>query len=423
MNIRKLFLKKSVATETLYFLLSNIAFAFIPFLLLPFLTEVLSTQEYGQIAIFSLLTAVVSTFVGLNLHGAIAVYCHKYKEDINDYIQNSIYISTFVLFLSILLVYIFNSFLVQFTGLNTEYLFYVPLVSYFQHNINLYLVKIQNDFNAKLYAYLKVSQGVFEGLLTYVLVYEYEMGVIGRIYSAVFISVIYFLFIFWTNSKEIKSFKLNILFSKKLLNFGIPLIPHAFFTIVMSISDRFIIANKLNLSEAGIYMLGIQLASAIVILNDSINRAFKPWLYNLLKDITAEKKIRIVKFSYFYTVLNIFLSICYYLIIMFIFDLIIDPKFSEVKSILHILILGGCFVGFYYNFASFLFFYNRNFILSVATSIIGICALLLNLAFISNYGLPFAAIIYALSQFVLFIFCFVISASIMPLPWTYFLKK
>ena len=249
MNIRKLFQKKSVATETLYFLLSNVAFAFIPFLLLPFLTEVLSTEEYGQIAIFSLLTAVFSTFVGLNLHGAIAVYCHKYKEDVNDYIQNSIYISTFVLFLSILLVFIFNSFLVQFTGLKNEYLFYVPLVSYFQHNINLYLVKIQNDFNANLYAYLKVSQGICEGLSTYVLVYEYEMGVIGRIYSAVFISVIYFLFIFWTNSKEIKSFKLNILFSRKLLNFGIPLIPHAFFTIVMSISDRFIIANKLNLSE------------------------------------------------------------------------------------------------------------------------------------------------------------------------------
>ena len=34
-----------------------------------------------------MLTTVVSTFIGLNLHGAIAVYCHKYKKNINDYIS------------------------------------------------------------------------------------------------------------------------------------------------------------------------------------------------------------------------------------------------------------------------------------------------------------------------------------------------
>ena len=423
MKINNFFSQKSVASESIYFLLANILFAIIPFILLPFLTEVLSTQQYGQIAIFSLLTAVTSTFVGLNLHGAIAVFYHKFNKDIHSFIQNSIYISTANFVITVILIYVFNPFLAKISGLDPIHLYFVALVSYFQHNINLYLVKIQNDFNAKLYSLIKVSQGVLEGILTFILVYDLELGVMGRIYSATLISVLFFLIILISNIKAASSIRLSLMQSRKLLNFGIPLVPHAFFTMVMSISDRFIIANKLNLSEAGIYMLGVQLASAIVILNDSINRAFKPWLYSLLKDINDEKKEKIVNFSYIYALFNVFLSFVYYFFVMAIFDNFIDPKFNDVKSILHFLVMGGCFIGFYYNFASFLFYYGKNLILSIATTLIGLGSLALNILFIQTYGLGFAANVYAFSQFLLFAFCFLISIKLVSLPWLGFKKK
>jgi len=45
----------------------------IPFLLMPFLTRILSTEEYGMVAIFLVALSVYSLFIGASINGFVRV--------------------------------------------------------------------------------------------------------------------------------------------------------------------------------------------------------------------------------------------------------------------------------------------------------------------------------------------------------------
>ncbi|NAZ72139.1 oligosaccharide flippase family protein, partial [Vibrio toranzoniae] len=63
--------KDSFIFSTTIYLVSNIITAIIPFAMLPILTRFLTPSEYGEIAMFQVLIGVLSTFVGLNVNGAV----------------------------------------------------------------------------------------------------------------------------------------------------------------------------------------------------------------------------------------------------------------------------------------------------------------------------------------------------------------
>ena len=52
------------------YVLSSIASALIPFILLPILTRYLTPEEYGQIAMFIIFTSALAALIGLSVHGA-----------------------------------------------------------------------------------------------------------------------------------------------------------------------------------------------------------------------------------------------------------------------------------------------------------------------------------------------------------------
>ena len=62
--------------------LANILNNAIPFLVLPVMTRFLTPEDYGTLSMFSVLVSIMTTFVGLNVHGAIARQFYE-KESIN----------------------------------------------------------------------------------------------------------------------------------------------------------------------------------------------------------------------------------------------------------------------------------------------------------------------------------------------------
>ena len=66
-------------TGSSLYLISNIANAMVPFLLLPLLTRYLAPEEYGLVSIFQALTTGLLAFVGLNTVGAAVR--HYYDVD------------------------------------------------------------------------------------------------------------------------------------------------------------------------------------------------------------------------------------------------------------------------------------------------------------------------------------------------------
>ena len=73
----------------------------IPFFLLPIMTRYLTPTDYGIVATFNVLLAVMGVFVGLSMNGAVSVNFFKLNRDeLKKYIGNVF----FILFVGFLLV-------------------------------------------------------------------------------------------------------------------------------------------------------------------------------------------------------------------------------------------------------------------------------------------------------------------------------
>ena len=136
--------------------------------------------------------------------------------------------------------------------------------------------------------------------ITFVVILNY--GSQGRVYAYVIAIIIAALFAigFLLKDKILKIFVWRLDYIKQILLFGVPLIPHVLGGFLLSSIDRFVINEKLGLSEAGFYMVAVQISMAFTIIFDAINKAFIPWLFEILISGNEKLKSKIVRYTYLY---------------------------------------------------------------------------------------------------------------------------
>jgi O-antigen/teichoic acid export membrane protein len=75
------------------------------------------------------------------------------------------------------------------------------------------------------------------------------------------------------------------------LRFGVPLLPHSLAAVVMLSTDRLVLASTGGPAQVGVYYLGYQIASLLLLLGTALNQAWFPWLYaRLAKNGAAEQR-------------------------------------------------------------------------------------------------------------------------------------
>jgi len=99
--------KHKLFKNTFIYTGSNVINKAIPFFLLPIVTRYLTPTDYGIVATFNVLLAVMVVFVGLSMHGAINVnYFKLTKEELREYIGN-VFIILFTNFILIFIIVFF----------------------------------------------------------------------------------------------------------------------------------------------------------------------------------------------------------------------------------------------------------------------------------------------------------------------------
>ena len=80
MNIARLLGQRSLFGSAIVYTLTNAVSAGIPVLVLPVLTRVLTPEEYGRVAMFSVVVTLFGAFTGLNVHGAVGIRYFARKD-------------------------------------------------------------------------------------------------------------------------------------------------------------------------------------------------------------------------------------------------------------------------------------------------------------------------------------------------------
>lgn len=386
------------------FTIFNLVNASGPILLLPFLTTYLSPESYGIIDLFNNSQLLLFPLLSLSINTAINRFYFDNKMDFSLVISSSLLLISSIGILFVIVGFFLNDFYTSFFSLNIDYNFTLLIIIYtfclifFEIRLGIWRVKR----NVKSYGIFRISKTIIEIALTvYFIIYlQYDYN--GRIFSYVITSLLFLLIslIFLIKQESIK-IEFNKSYLKQILAYSTPIVFHTYGAVIINYSDRFFIPKLTNLNDLGVYAVGYQIGLIVSLLQNSINQAYAPYLFEQLSNKLDKVKYR--KHAFLYSSFLLIITLVLGLIIHIFFDWFIGEEFKESEIIIYLIMMAFFFNGIYKFFVNFLFYHKNTKILSLITVFVGVLNLILNYTLISAYGIIGAAYATIISYFLLMI--------------------
>ncbi|WP_174498997.1 lipopolysaccharide biosynthesis protein [Acinetobacter radioresistens] len=415
--------KKSLNKGSIY-LIANVLNASIPFLLLPVLTRVLSPEDYGIVAMFTIFLTLTNAFVGLSVQGAINVnYFNLTSQKFSEYIASCLVLLILSTLITFIVIAIFGFWIERYVSLPYHWLLIAVAVSFFQFLIRLQLTVWIVKGAAIQYGGFQISNTLINTLFSLFLIFAvgmlWEGRLIGQAVAIIGFGIVSILLLYKNNLiKKPTTLKLDM---QDALKFGLPLIPHVLGAFAIYSMDRVIITTLIGAYAVGIYMVGLQLGQAMGLLSDSFNKVYSPWLMKTLSTDEIDKQ-NIVKNSYLAMGAILFVGLLWGIVATVALPILAGEKFRQAQEIIWLLCLGFSFQGLYYLVTNYIFYTKKTKFLAVITFLSGIINLPLTYFFVKHYGIVGAAYAFILVQFLFFVSVWYLSNKVYPMPWFYFFK-
>ena len=411
--------KHKLFKNTFIYTGTNVINKAIPFFLLPVMTRYLSTTDYGIVATFDILLAVMVVFVGLSMHGAINVNFFKLnKDELKKYIGNVFYILFFSFLLVFIVIYILKSNFSFLTKFPENWIPFIVIIALFQSIFAITLGLWQVEQKSLPYGLFQISKTILNVSLSVVFVILLGWGWQGRILGVIITFVIFgLLSIFVIYKREYIKFSFSKKYIKDALFFGIPLIPHALGGWIIGGIDRIFINSMVGIAATGIYTVVYQVGMIIGFLASSFNLAWSPFLYEKLKENNYSTKLKIVKFTYLYDVAIVIIALALSFIAPYFLKFFVSENFYFAYKYVLWIALGYAFQGMYFMVVNYIFYVKKTYILAWVTFFSAGVNITLNYFFIKANGAIGAAQATTITFFIKFILVWILSAKVYKMPW------
>lgn len=413
-------MKYRLLSNSIIYLAANVLNAGIPFLLLPILTRILTPADYGIIAMFFLMQSIFGAFVGLNVQGAIAVrYFQISKEALPEYVGACVGILIVSTCIVLVLVVLFGNWLVEVSGVPLDWLLVAVAICSFQFIGSIRLSLWQASGAIFKYGIFQVSQSFLNGMLSLVLVVLIGMAWQGRVLGQSLALMLFGMIAFWLLVRDgqlrISSFSRK--HSLNALKFGVPLVPHVIGGLLIIATDRFMIVRLLDVSQAGIYMVALQVGQGLGLITESFNKSFAPWLMKSLIDPTETLRIKIVRGTYLYFLLMAILviSLCY--LTPIIISILVGESYRLAGNVVVFIMLGFAAGGCYFMVTNYIFFAGKTKLLSLVSIVSGLINVPLMYYLVTRNGIVGAGQAFMLTNILSFIGTWWLAHKTYPMPW------
>ncbi|HET9938290.1 MAG TPA: oligosaccharide flippase family protein [Gaiella sp.] len=225
--------------------------------------------------------------------------------------------------------------------------------------------------------------------LTLLLVVVYEQGPLGVIVGNFSGTLIVYLSLLGYRREQ-----LGLEFDRGLLRemnrFGIPLVPTALFLWVTNFSDRFFLVKLADVAEAGVYSVGVRIASAMVLLLTAFRTAWPAFAYSIRDEREARQTYAYV--LTYLTVITAWVALALSVLAPWLVELLADEAFAEASDVVGPLAFSTVAYAAYIVVAIGVGRARRTQFNWVVTAIAAAVNVALNLALIPAYGMVGAAI-------------------------------
>lgn len=241
---------------------------------------------------------------------------------------------------------------------------------------------------SKRYATITVIRFMATVALNVYFVLLLRKGVEGVLLSNVLASFIIFLILLPLTFRYVKrSFSFSLL--KKMMDFGLPLVPAVLCVLAIDLSDRYILEYFAGLEQVGIYSLGYRLGMIMTLFVSAFRIAWPPFLLTVAKQDNAKEIYARVLTYFLLTGALVFLGVTLYLKI--ILHLFVGEEYWEAAPVVPLILLSYLFYGTYVNFIVGMYIKKKTKPIPYVTGFAALINIILNFILIPRFGMMGAA--------------------------------
>jgi O-antigen/teichoic acid export membrane protein len=399
---------------------SSILGKLIPFLLLPILTAYLTTEEFGTWSVYQVLMAFMVPFVGLNLHNNITRrFFARPKEETAVLVANMIWIVLVNVLLVTFLIFLFRKPLEALLSIESFWLLLLPLIALMSMMKMFYMTLLRNRKMAWRYGALEIAYSILTFCVAAFLIVVWGWkwdGMASAMATAMIVFGVLGLVMIYRGGYFKANVDPGIL--RELLMVSIPFVPHAVGGIVINMSDRLFIDQMIGKGAVGIYSVGFMFGMIVSIIMGAFNKAWSPWLHEQLVQISPEKKIQIVKVTYFLVFLVLLLPLFIWGASMVLLPFMVDDPYLGAEEYIVWIAYGYAIQSLYFFVFPYLIHTGKTIYLAKVTCFAAMVNLIGNFILIRYNGALGAAQSTIIAYTIMSLGIWYHATKVYPMPWS-----
>ncbi len=345
---------KTLGKESLIYGIGHVMARMVTFLLLPLYTHVFTPEEYGAISLAYAFIGFALIFYKYGMDTALIKYAvQKAGEERKKHITVILTSQLITGIIFSVILYSFRYFLAPYVlGINRpDWIIYLSIILFLDSLWSLPLLILRSDNKPIPYITFSLFNVLLTMLLNIYFVVKMDYGVEGVFLSNIFSSLLIFVFSLPVILKNlnIKSFELKTL--KKIFRFGLPFLPAGFFTMIMELSDRYLLGIMAGIEEVGLYSAGKKLGMLGLTIVMGFNMGWTPYFLKRGQSKGARKDFSNISTLFIgglgYICLLVILWIPDIIRLSFFDTTIIGKEFWGCEPIVNLILLGYFFFGCY----------------------------------------------------------------------------
>ena len=417
---------KELSKDTAIYGISTIIGRFLGFLLVPFYTNVFTTQEFGVYTYIYTILAFLNIAYVYGMDSAFMKYSSVSEKEEKRKAFSTPFNFLLITSLSIsMLLFIFRNQAGAFTNLPSEYLhltIYVILILLLDSIAIVPFANLRLEKKAKKFAVIRIANIIINLTLNIVLILVYKLGV-----EAIFISnLIASAFSLIVLLPEIVKNYLAVIdheLLKRMLKFALPYLPGSLAAMMVQMIDVPIMRELTNDSTVGIYRANYKLGIFMMLFVSMFQFAWQPFFLENAKEKNAKE--------IFAKVFTLFLfagGMIWLMLTLFIDNIaqiefggrtLIGKEFLDGLMIVPLVLLGYLFYGLYINFTAGIYIEEKTKYFPIVTGTGAAVNILVNLLLIPVYGIMGAALATFLSYFIMAIGLYFVSQKFYPIKYEF----
>jgi len=282
---------KRLGTDTAVYGISTIVARLLNFLLVPFYTNIFDPSSYGIVATVYSYIAICAIFYSYGLESAYFRFASgkevgSEKENFStpfiSILLSGIIFSSLLIYFAVPVTHVF-----QISTSLYKLIYYSAAILFFDVLTVIPFAALRLQRKAKIFASLKIINIVVTVGLNFLTVFKLRWGVEGIFFSNFAASLLTFILLLPTISKNF-TLRFHPLLYKDLLKFGLPLIPVGLSGIALNIADRPILKMLVDDSAVGIYQANYRLAIFMNLFTGMFEYAWRPFFLSHAKNPDAK---------------------------------------------------------------------------------------------------------------------------------------